>query len=43
MAHVNGTALATSECVNLFCDMYARTTVAPSARIRAALVAEIKG
>ena len=35
--------VATSECVNVFYDMELRKTVAPSASIRAALVAEMEG
>ncbi len=35
--------VATSECVNVFYDMGLRKTVAPSASIRAALVAEMEG
>ncbi len=35
--------VATSECVNVFYDMASRETVAPSASIRAALVAEMEG
>jgi acyl-CoA thioester hydrolase len=35
--------VATSECVNVFYDMRLRKTVAPSASIRAALMAEIEG
>ena len=34
---------ATSECVNVFYDMDLRKTVAPSASIRAALMAEMEG
>jgi len=37
------TCVATSECVNVFYDMASRKTVAPSASIRAALVAEMEG
>jgi acyl-CoA thioesterase FadM len=33
--------VATSECVNVFYDMGARKTVAPSASIRAALMTEM--
>ena len=35
--------VAASECVNVFYDIGARKTVAPSASIRAALVAELEG
>ena len=35
--------VATSECINVFYDMSSRKTVAPSASIRAALVAEMEG
>jgi len=35
--------VATSECVNVFYDMELRKTVAPSASIRAALMAEMEG
>ena len=35
--------VATSECVNVFYDIGARKTVAPSASIRAALMAEMEG
>ncbi len=35
--------VATSECINVFYDIGARKTVAPSASIRAALMAEMEG